>query len=84
MFGADVLGTPVPEGGRRGICRFRAQVADPDGNEFEIMWMLPRQDWGVYEHSAPIDHLDLAAEIQRWSGVPTAGHITAEPASDRS
>ena len=33
--------------------------ADPDGNEFEIMWMLPREDWGVYESSAPIDHLDL-------------------------
>lgn len=46
--------------------------ADPDGNEFELMWMLPRHEWGVYEHAAPIDHLDLAAEIQRWSGVRTA------------
>ena len=34
--------------------------ADPDGNEFEIMWMLPREEWGAYENAAPIDHLDLA------------------------
>jgi len=27
--------------------------ADPDGNEFEIMWMLPRNDWGNYENAAP-------------------------------
>jgi len=50
--------------------------ADPDGNEFELMWMLPRDHWGPYENAAPVDHLDLAGEVQRWSGVPTAGHIT--------
>ncbi len=53
--------------------------ADPDGNEFEIMWMLPREDWGAYEHVAPVDHLDLAAEVRRWSGVRTAGRIIPEP-----
>ena len=47
--------------------------ADPDGNEFEVMWMLPREAWGAYESAAPIDHLDLAAELARWSGVSTAG-----------
>ncbi|SNY62836.1 VOC family protein [Paractinoplanes atraurantiacus] len=46
--------------------------ADPDGNEFEIMWMLPRADWGEFENAAPIERLDLAAEIQRWGGVSTA------------
>ena len=55
--------------------------ADPDGNEFEVMWMLPRQDWGEYERSAPIDRLDLAAEVARWSGVRTAGQLTPEPAA---
>lgn len=50
--------------------------ADPDGNEFEIMWMLPRSEWGIHEHAAPIEHLDLAAEIASWSGVRTAGQIT--------
>jgi len=50
--------------------------ADPDGNEFEVMWMLPRKDWGIYDNAAPVDHLDLAAEVDRWSGVRTAGVIT--------
>ncbi|MFI7547140.1 VOC family protein [Actinoplanes sp. NPDC049599] len=49
--------------------------ADPDGNEFEIMWMLPRAEWGAYENAAPIDRLDLAAEVRRWAGVRTAGEI---------
>ena len=52
--------------------------ADPDGNEFEIMWMLPREAWGPYENAAPIDHLDLATELTRWSGVRTAGRIADE------
>jgi catechol-2,3-dioxygenase len=52
--------------------------ADPDGNEFEIMWMLPRGAWGSYEHAAPIDHLDLAAEVARWTGVRTAGQLVQE------
>jgi catechol-2,3-dioxygenase len=50
--------------------------ADPDGNEFELMWMLPRDQWGPYEHAAPIDHLDLDGEVHRWSGVRTGGQIT--------
>lgn len=50
--------------------------ADPDGNEFEIMWMLPRHAWGDYEHTAPIDHLDLPDELARWSGVRTADEPT--------
>jgi len=54
--------------------------ADPDGNEFEIMWMLPRAEWGEYENTAPIDSLDLQAEQARWSGVRTAGRIVEEPA----
>ena len=50
---------------------------DPDGNEFEVMWMLPREAWGEYENAAPIDQLDLSAEIARWTGVRTAGEIVA-------
>lgn len=52
--------------------------ADPDGNEFELMWMLPRSEWGPYEQSAPIDHLDLSTEVRRWSGVGTAGRVVSE------
>jgi len=49
--------------------------ADPDGNEFELMWMLPRSSWGAYADSAPVERLDLAAEVERWSGVATAGEL---------
>ena len=51
---------------------------DPDGNEFELMWMLPRDQWGPYEDAAPVDRLDLAGELQRWSGVRTAGHVAVD------
>ena len=44
---------------------------DPDGNEFEIMWLLPRDAWGDYESKAVVEALELDAEIARWSGVET-------------
>lgn len=48
---------------------------DPDGNEFEVMWMLPKSEWGDYENAAPIDRLDLAADVRRWAGVRTAAEL---------
>jgi len=48
---------------------------DPDGNEFEVMWMLPRKQWGAYENAAPIDRLDLPADVRRWAGVRTAAEL---------
>jgi len=45
--------------------------ADPDGNEFEVMWLLPREAWGEHENSAIVERLDLAGELERWSGVKT-------------
>lgn len=48
---------------------------DPDGNLFEIMWMLPQEDWGAYADAGVVEPLDLAAEVDRWSGVRTAGRI---------
>lgn len=48
---------------------------DPDGNEFEVMWMLPKDSWGEYADAAPVEHLDLAAEVDRWTGVRTAGDL---------
>ena len=53
--------------------------ADPDGNEFEVMWMLPRDAWGEFERSAPVEPLDLGAEVRRWGGRRTAGRIVEEP-----
>ena len=38
---------------------------DPDGNEFEVMWMVPADQWGEHEASAPVLPLDLEAELQR-------------------
>jgi catechol-2,3-dioxygenase len=55
---------------------------DPDGNEFEVMWLLPREDWGAYENAAPVDTLHLDEERRRWSGVRTAGRVVAEGAGD--
>lgn len=40
---------------------------DPDGNEFEIMWIVPREDWGAAATAAPTRPLDLDAEIARYS-----------------
>jgi catechol-2,3-dioxygenase len=39
---------------------------DPDGNEFEIMWRVPREAWGEYEHRGAILPLDLEREVERW------------------
>ena len=39
---------------------------DPDGNEFEVMWEVPRQAWGQFEDEATVMPLDLSAELKRW------------------
>jgi len=44
---------------------------DPDGIEFEVMWMVPASSWGRYATDAVVAPLDLAAEVARWSGVVT-------------
>ncbi len=53
--------------------------ADPDGNEFELMWLLPRTAWGEYETRAVVEALDLDAELSRWSGVGTAHELGVPP-----
>lgn len=53
--------------------------ADPDGNQFEVMWMLPRSQWGDYESSAVVERLNLDAELKAWSGIRTAGELTYDP-----
>ena len=50
-------------------------AADPDGNEFEVMWMLPKASWGELADSAPVDRLDLPDEVRRWAGVRTAAEL---------
>lgn len=55
-------------------------AVDPDGNQFEVMWMLPRQSWGAYADAAPVETLDLDAELAAWSGVGTAKTVPVEAA----
>ncbi len=39
---------------------------DPDGNEFEVMWRVPREDWpGADEQTRPAP-LDLQESLDRW------------------
>jgi len=39
---------------------------DPDGNEFEIMWRVPREAWGDYEKRGVVMPLDIDAEVARF------------------
>jgi len=39
---------------------------DPDGNEFEVMWQVPREAWGEFAEQATVMPLDLEAELVRW------------------
>ncbi len=49
--------------------------ADPDGNQFELMWMVPRAEWGGYADQAVVEHLDWETDLARWSGVRTADEL---------
>jgi catechol-2,3-dioxygenase len=40
--------------------------SDPDGNEFEIMWRVPREAWGEYERRGAVMALDIDAELERF------------------
>ena len=46
--------------------------ADPDGNEFEIMWRVPREAWGEFESKGVVMPLDLEAELRRWGAAGAA------------
>ena len=46
--------------------------ADPDGNEFEIMWRVPRELWGELETESVVAPLDLEEELRRHGAPPGA------------
>ena len=46
---------------------------DPDGNQFEMMWMLPRAEWGNYRVPPSSNDWTLQGELVSWSGTHTAG-----------
>ena len=39
---------------------------DPDGIEFEVMWLVPRDAWGKYDRDAVVRPLDLGREVERF------------------
>ena len=41
-------------------------AVDPDGIEFEVMWLTPPELWGDDEHEAIVRPLDIAADIDRY------------------
>ena len=45
---------------------------DPDGNEFELMWAVPREAWGEDEQRGVVRPLDLEAELRRWGVAASA------------
>ena len=40
---------------------------DPDGLEFEVMWLVPAAHWGEAENQAIVEALDLAGEIAHFA-----------------
>lgn len=45
---------------------------DPDGLEFEVMWLVPPDRWGDDEHEAIIRPLDIAADRRRFADLEAA------------
>ena len=39
---------------------------DPDGLEFEVMWLVPRDQWGEYDRQAVVMPLRLEAEVAKF------------------
>jgi catechol-2,3-dioxygenase len=56
---------------------------DPDGLEFEVMWLVPAKRWGEAEHEAIIRPLDLAAErAQYGDDLASSTHRAAAHVAD--
>jgi catechol-2,3-dioxygenase len=70
---AEVLGSAGALGGAsdHGVSK-SLYGADPDGNEFEIMWRVPREAWGEFENKGVVMPLDLDAEVRRWGAAGAA------------
>ncbi len=67
LSGAGALGGASDHGVSKSL-----YGADPDGNEFEIMWRVPREAWGEYEQRGTVMPLDLDAEVRRWGAAAGA------------
>jgi catechol-2,3-dioxygenase len=67
LSGAGALGGASDHGVSKSL-----YGVDPDGNEFEIMWRVPREFWGEYEHRGTVMPLDLEAELRRFGAAGPA------------
>jgi catechol-2,3-dioxygenase len=45
---------------------------DPDGLEFEVMWLVPPDRWGEEEHQAIVRPLDIAGDRRRFADLEGA------------
>ena len=50
-------------------CNKSLYARDPDGLEFEVMWLVPPEHWGDAEHQAIVEPLNLPAERERFAAV---------------
>jgi catechol-2,3-dioxygenase len=57
----DALGGMSDHGATKSL-----YASDPDGIEFEVMWMVPREQWGEFEREAVVHPLDLEREVARF------------------
>lgn len=59
---------------------------DPDGLEFEVMWLAPAEHWGDDAHTAVIRPLDIAADIRRFAELQAraGAEDDAETSGDRA
>jgi len=47
---------------------------DPDGIEFEVMWLVPRDQWGEYESRGVVMPLDMQKELSRFGRARLEGN----------
>lgn len=65
-------------------CNKSLYCRDPDGLEFEVMWLTPASAWGTDEHAAIVRPLDLEGDLARYGGSTTTfGNRADERSEDR-
>jgi catechol-2,3-dioxygenase len=68
LASAGVLVGASNHGGNKSL-----YAKDPDGLEFEVMWLVPPHLWGDAEDKAIVEPLDLEAEIRHFAPLLAAG-----------
>lgn len=65
-------------------CNKSLYCKDPDGLEFEVMWLTPADRWGESEHDAIVRPLDLEGDTARYGGTTTTfGHRADDRGENR-